>query len=223
MSLVHIMSCHLISTKPLSEPMLEYQACFRNTILIIIAILIHCKNTFPRWNSWISGYRKIVHSCSTRKQYLYFEWKILLNSTLLNLVLSFRWHAENSWWRHQIGPFYVLLALCVGNSLVNSSHSGQWHRTLIFSLICAGINKWVNNRGVGDWRRHCTHYDVIVMYCLKDKHVDEGCCQLTHQQLEIHGCLFHTVACSTVATEALVLKHQLISINSAGYTSIILD
>ena len=25
------------------------------------------------------------------------------------------------------------------------------------------INSWVNNRGVGDWVRHCVHYDVIVL------------------------------------------------------------
>ena len=32
-----------------------------------------------------------------------------------------------------------------------------------FSLICAWINDWVNNREVGDLRRDRTHYDVIVM------------------------------------------------------------
>ena len=42
-------------------------------------------------------------------------------------------------------------------------HKGQWRRTLVFSLICARINDWVNNREAGDLRRHRTHYDVIVM------------------------------------------------------------
>ena len=36
-------------------------------------------------------------------------------------------------------------------------------RALMFSLICAWINGWVNNREAGDLRRHCAHYDVIVM------------------------------------------------------------
>ena len=33
----------------------------------------------------------------------------------------------------------------------------------MFSLICAWINGWVNNRKAGDLRRHRAHYDVIVM------------------------------------------------------------
>ena len=28
------------------------------------------------------------------------------------------------WWRHQMETFSVLLAICVGNSLVNSPHKG---------------------------------------------------------------------------------------------------
>ena len=33
----------------------------------------------------------------------------------------------------------------------------------MFSLICAGINDWVNNGEAGDLRRNRAHYDVIVM------------------------------------------------------------
>ena len=33
---------------------------------------------------------------------------------------------------------------------VNSPHKGQWHGALMFSLICAWINSWVNNREAGD-------------------------------------------------------------------------
>ena len=33
----------------------------------------------------------------------------------------------------------------------------------MFSLICAWINDWVNNREAGDLRRHRGHYDVNVM------------------------------------------------------------
>ena len=34
---------------------------------------------------------------------------------------------------------------------------------LMFSLICAWINDWVNNREADDLRRYRGHYDVIVM------------------------------------------------------------
>ena len=48
-------------------------------------------------------------------------------------------------------------------SPVNSPHKGQWRVALMFSLICAWINSWVNNREAGDLRRHRAHYGVIVM------------------------------------------------------------
>ena len=71
-----------------------------------------------------------------------------------------------SWWRHQMEPFSALLALCAGNSPVpvNSLHKGQWRGALVFSLICAWINDWVNKREAGDLRRHRGHYDVNVMW-----------------------------------------------------------
>ena len=43
-------------------------------------------------------------------------------------------------------------------------HKGQWRRTLMFSLILAWINGWVNNGEAGDLRRHHAHYDVTVMH-----------------------------------------------------------
>ena len=70
-----------------------------------------------------------------------------------------------SWWRHQMETFSALLALCAGNSPVpvNSPHKGQWRGALMFSLIWAWINNWVNNREAGDLRRYRGHYDVSVM------------------------------------------------------------
>ena len=69
------------------------------------------------------------------------------------------------WWRHQMETFSASLALCAENSPVtgDSPHKGQWRGALMFSLICALINGWVNNLEADDLRRHHTHYDVIVM------------------------------------------------------------
>ena len=39
-------------------------------------------------------------------------------------------------------------------SPVDSSHKGQWHGALIFSLICAWTNGWVNYQDAGDSSRH---------------------------------------------------------------------
>ena len=46
---------------------------------------------------------------------------------------------------------------------VKSPHRGQWRGALMFSLIWAWINGWVNSREAGDLRRYCAHYDVTVM------------------------------------------------------------
>ena len=46
---------------------------------------------------------------------------------------------------------------------VKSPHKGQWRAALMFNLIGAPINGWVNNRHAGDLRRHRAHYDVMVM------------------------------------------------------------
>ena len=78
---------------------------------------------------------------------------------------------QNSWWRHQMETFSALLALCAGNSPVPviSPHKGQWRGILMFSLICAWINDWVNNREAGDLRRHHGYHDVIVMLAVSCK------------------------------------------------------
>ena len=52
----------------------------------------------------------------------------------------------------------------IHRSPVNFPHKGQWRGALMFSLIYAWINDWVNNREAGDLRRQHGHYDVIVMY-----------------------------------------------------------
>ena len=51
----------------------------------------------------------------------------------------------------------------IHRSPVNFPHKGQWRGALMFSLIYAWINDWVNNREAGDLRRQRGHYDVIVM------------------------------------------------------------
>ena len=70
---------------------------------------------------------------------------------------------SHSWWRHQMETFSALQALCVGNSPGEFPAQRPVTRSLMFSFICAWISGWVNNREAGDLRRHCAHYDVIVM------------------------------------------------------------
>ena len=60
-------------------------------------------------------------------------------------------------------PRYWPFVRGIHRSPVNSPHKGQWRGALIFPVICAWINDWVNNRDAGDLRRHRAHYDIIVM------------------------------------------------------------
>ena len=65
---------------------------------------------------------------------------------------------------------YWLFVRGIHRSPVNSPHKGQWRGALMFSLICAWTNGWVNNRHASDLKRHCNHYDVtavtIKMFCV---------------------------------------------------------
>ena len=60
-------------------------------------------------------------------------------------------------------PRYWPFVLGNHRSSVDSPHKGQWRGALMFSLICAWMNGWGNNREAGDLRRHRAHYDVTVM------------------------------------------------------------
>ena len=70
-------------------------------------------------------------------------------------------------WKHF--PRYWLFVRGIPRSPMNSPHKGQWRGALMFSLICAWRNDWVNNREAGDLRRHRAHYDVTVMWLLVQK------------------------------------------------------
>ena len=78
-----------------------------------------------------------------------------------NLSGSRKLHDDVIKWKHF--PRYRPFVWETHRWPVNSPHKGQWRGTLVFTLICAWIDGWVNNREVGDLRRHCDHYDVTVM------------------------------------------------------------
>ena len=100
-------------------------------------------------------------------------------------------------WRHQMETFSALLAICAGNSPVpvNSPHKGQWRGALVFSLICAWINDWVNNREAGDLRRRRSHYDVIVMTYWRINGVNIRQIQEAHIIDIARGFLIDTLLC----------------------------
>ena len=72
-----------------------------------------------------------------------------------------RFHEDIIKWKHF--PCYWPFVQGIHQSLVNSPNKGQWRGALMFSLICAWINGWLNNCEAGYLRCHRVHYDVIVM------------------------------------------------------------
>ena len=77
------------------------------------------------------------------------------------LQICYSQHDDVIKWKHF--PRYWPFVRGIHRSPVNSPHKGQWRGALMFSLICARINGWVNKREAGDLRRYHAHYDVIVM------------------------------------------------------------
>ena len=57
---------------------------------------------------------------------------------------------------------------------VNSPHKGQWRGALMFSVIGAWANDWVNNWNAGDLRHYRAHYDIIVMINASHDHPDKA-------------------------------------------------
>ena len=82
-----------------------------------------------------------------------------------SLIIAVSVHDDVIKWKHF--PRYWPFVRGIHRSPVNSPHKGQWRGALMFSLICARINGWVNNGEAGDLRRYRVHCDVMVMIWLR--------------------------------------------------------
>ena len=60
-------------------------------------------------------------------------------------------HDDVTKWKHF--PHYWPFLWGIHRSPANSPHKGQWRGALMFSLICAWVNGWVNHRQACDLRR----------------------------------------------------------------------
>ena len=79
----------------------------------------------------------------------------------LHFGLGLLSHDDVIKWKHF--PCYWPFVREIHRSPLISPRKGQWRGALMFSLICAWINGWVNNYQDDDLRRHRAHYDVTVM------------------------------------------------------------
>ena len=109
-------------------------------------------------NSW---YRYTALRTPTRDAITCTKCEVLTMQMTTAVQIDVRIHDDVIKWKHI--PRYWPFVWGIHRSPVNSPHKGQIRGALTFSLICAWINGWVNNREADDLRRHCAHYDVIVM------------------------------------------------------------
>ena len=117
----------------------------------------NCLNNL-KW--WLSLYRPAVAGLLSSLCHIVIAFHALVHGALGAVIL----HGDVIKWKHF--PRYWPVVRRIHRSPVNSLHKGQLRRALMFSLICASINGWANNREAGELKRHRAHYDVIVM----DKH-----------------------------------------------------
>ena len=129
-------------------------------------------NLQPKWCQWLHNARhnftkRGIIEVSIR---CFIHWIIKHISMYLldqcRIVSSLLLHMMTSP-NGNIFPRYWPFARGIHRSPVNFPHKGQRRGALMFSLIWARINGWVNNREAGDLRRYIAHYDVIVMNCVK--------------------------------------------------------
>ena len=109
--------------------------------------------------------RAFLAGCSGRvalnEKAIWLDYSLLSNlcQRLYQLVLI-----HNDIIKLKYFPYYWPFVRGIHRSPVNSPHTSQWHGSLMSSLICAGINGWVNNHEAGDLRCHRPHYDIIIMF-----------------------------------------------------------
>ena len=115
---------------------------------------------------------------------------------LQNITANYATYDDVIKWKHF--PRYLTFVRGIHRSPVNSPHKDQWHGVLMFSLIWAWLNGWVNNREAGDLRRHRAHYDVTLMHLPRHKihqlifycRITRYCCRYTDQDSQLLSMLY---------------------------------
>ena len=114
------------------------------------------------------------------------------------------YHAHDDVIKWKYFPRYWPFVRGIHRPPVNSPHKGQWRGTLMFSLICAWINDWVNNREASDLRRHRAHYDITAMMLntlVHDNLRAQGawelkpCLQQQKQYMYAYACYWNNTGC----------------------------
>ena len=173
-----------------------YRGCIWNdsvhcTTIIMIKLRsdLHSRTT-PHTSPLRASYRVSFEGCTKKNGLDLWKAYCIWAPNMLWLV---RWRLCYQWWHRWLMHFdrsILLNGVAYRNSMMTSyngnifrvtgplcgkfngirwiprTHKGQWRGALMFSLICAWINGWVNNGEAADLRRLSAHYDVIIMSTL---------------------------------------------------------
>ena len=112
--------------------------------------------------------------------YRHFPIHLLVKKSFMFL---FKFHDDVIKWKHFLRNWPFVRG--IHRSQVNSPHKGQWRGALMFTLICARIDGWVNTREAGDLRRYRPHYDVIVNFTEISSIIHDHC-HLFFRQFPCH-------------------------------------
>ena len=143
--------------------MKEWYTCFRATFVIYSKHSYHYQ-FHTKWHSMIYQ----------TKIFLWNDASEFIAGDMISPFLALK-----AWWRHQMETFSVKLTICAGNSPVTGKSCTKANDAELrcFSLICAWLNGWVNNRETGDLRRHRAYYDATIMVPLEFVICCRPCCK----------------------------------------------
>ena len=157
---------------------LSHEPWIHGTFLVWAPLVWCCVTDFSSLTAlldYLVKWRLICSSIQSWDSSICGDWIFLMyiHGIKVFLILRILWitmpnfYDEIIKWKHF--PRYWPFVRGIHRSPVNSPHKGLWRGALMFSLICAWINRWVNNREAGDFKCHRAHYDVIAMLHIQIK------------------------------------------------------
>ena len=108
--------------------------------------------------------------CSNNSGFSTTAHHVILAAMIVSTAYTVGYSNNSSADGHQVGiiidiSFHTILQNITIHFTAHLCGKFTGLRSLMFPLICAWINAWVNSREASDLRRHRAHYDVIVMTC----------------------------------------------------------
>ena len=138
-------SCRVSTTRPCTLFHFFEKLCYNELVFKFHIVENSFSLSFIYIYLYISFIDILLPSKHFVKQSVRMTWleERVLSMVQTSTVVFERIHDVIKW---KYFPHYWPFMRGIHQSPVNSPHKGQWRGALVFSLICAWINGWVNNR-----------------------------------------------------------------------------